>query len=976
MFKKLLIIGSLLLVFAYLFPQAKAQTAFEYLLIAKQLNGREAIPYLDSVTQICKTVECSDSIYAKLYHRRGVAFFQGYIDDELALAYTDTSLFFYKKYLGDAHILVANQLYNKGVIAKAIGEYSIADSSVTLAFNMLQKLEVTPSSTKDSIILLWSYEICKLKNLLGDSYEAANFGEIGLRIAIDRNHNPSKIAGQIFLTLGNLYYRQGLYEKSITYLNQARYHLELRGQNEPYTLSSTLILLGLNHAQLGLLLKSSSFFSQASKVYHESLEKNPSRSNKSSVATLYLNLMWFHLIQDEWDDADHYYQEALRLSNEVYPHTRYPIYADLHLQKAQMELRRGNYPSALDYLNLAQAVITPTDLPALEEPIVLGPIRQNLDILSLRAEVLEALGQEQAALDQYELLSSYVTQSRRSYQANLSKYFLIQKVQPAYERAMALCLRLHSETGQYGYLQKAYSYNARNKAILLLEALQSERAMQFSGIPQSLLDEEAQRRQALADQEAAIYRAYQNDQATDSLETVLFEAQQAYRQFITSIERDFPAFYELKYAANEPPLITDLQASLDPNRALLEYFVGKDSIYTFVFTNGHSQVFRQAIPTDFENKVEWFRELMTNGLDDDCEQDFIRLAQEFYQLLLAAPLNSLSDSFTRLLIVPDGLLNYIAFESLLYKPISYLQGADGFVLERFAFSYAYSSKLLLQAPIRPTVAPGGFAGFGLEYDDVTLEYLRQLESDKFTLELDTTSLRLPCGLEDTTRYLGKLLFSDDEVRNIAELLGGDSWLNEAVTKAAFENHAQDYRLLHLAMHGSYDMEYPMNSSLVFTRKDSTDIFLRAAEIYGMQFNSDLVVLSACNTAYGRLSPGEGPMTMARAFHYAGIPSVVASLWSIPDRSASHIMYLFYEFLDQGLRKDEAMQQAKLAYLTDNDRSSPSSRQPVHWAPAVVIGDVMPIEVPGHRLPWVWIAVGLAIAGVGAFAWQSNTKAAA
>ena len=155
----------------------------------------------------------------------------------------------------------------------------------------------------------------------------------------------------------------------------------------------------------------------------------------------------------------------------------------------------------------------------------------------------------------------------------------------------------------------------------------------------------------------------------------------------------------------------------------------------------------------------------------------------------------------------------------------------------------------------------------------------------------------------------------------------------------------------------------MNSSLIFSRTDSTDIFLRAADIYSMELDGDMAVLSACNTAYGKLEAGEGPMTLARAFHYAGIPAVVASLWSIPDNSTSRIMRLFYQELDKGLPKDVALQQAKLAYLASDELSSPNSRQPLHWAPTIVIGDVVPVPVsPGNK--WWWIVLGAGLLGGG------------
>jgi CHAT domain-containing protein len=110
------------------------------------------------------------------------------------------------------------------------------------------------------------------------------------------------------------------------------------------------------------------------------------------------------------------------------------------------------------------------------------------------------------------------------------------------------------------------------------------------------------------------------------------------------------------------------------------------------------------------------------------------------------------------------------------------------------------------------------------------------------------------------------------------------------------------------------------------------------ELFAQQFTCGLAVLSACHTGDGRLQRGEGILSLARAFAYSGCPSLVMSLWSIPDRSTSNIMLNFYKNLKQNLPKDIALQQSKWRYL-DNQTFAPSQKIPNFWAATVIIGDV-------------------------------------
>lgn len=133
----------------------------------------------------------------------------------------------------------------------------------------------------------------------------------------------------------------------------------------------------------------------------------------------------------------------------------------------------------------------------------------------------------------------------------------------------------------------------------------------------------------------------------------------------------------------------------------------------------------------------------------------------------------------------------------------------------------------------------------------------------------------------------------------------------------------------------------MFSKIAFT-SDNTSIdegYLHTYELYNLRLNSELTILSACDTGYGKLVKGEGVMSIARGFLYAGSRSIMMSLWQVSDFATCKVVNYFYEGLSKGMEKDEALRKAKIKYIrsSDNIKSNPA-----YWAPFVLIGDA-------HRL---------------------------
>ena len=190
--------------------------------------------------------------------------------------------------------------------------------------------------------------------------------------------------------------------------------------------------------------------------------------------------------------------------------------------------------------------------------------------------------------------------------------------------------------------------------------------------------------------------------------------------------------------------------------------------------------------------------------------------------------------------------------------------------------------------------------------------------------------------------VARLPFSREEAEGIAALVPRGDTLKamdfDATRERALGSALSGYRIVHFATHGVVDLERPALSGLVFSLVDPNGRFrngyLRLHDIYGLQLNAELVVLSACETALGKQIEGEGLVGLARAFMYAGAPRVVASLWEVNDLATAELMKRFYRgLLQENLRPAAALHQAQKQMQAD-----PRWRDPFYWAGFTVVGD--------------------------------------
>jgi CHAT domain-containing protein/Tfp pilus assembly protein PilF len=375
---------------------------------------------------------------------------------------------------------------------------------------------------------------------------------------------------------------------------------------------------------------------------------------------------------------------------------------------------------------------------------------------------------------------------------------------------------------------------------------------------------------------------------------------------------------------SEPVSLEEAKALCsDINSVILEYSVGDSSSSLWAITRSAHRLYKLPGRKTLQEQIETIRFALLDpqrGISEFFTQAGISLYDE-----LIKPAEPLLTKKSRLIIIPDGVLNYLPFEVLLTekkKPSEVTNYSDTpFLVKKYPISYGQSASVLKKLILKPE------------------EEVRQRAVGKRLLAFGDPLYE--DTLVNTLVKYPRLEFSGKEIENIASYFAAghsDIYLRDKATEENLKrkNDLTNFNYLHFATHGLMDEESPDLSSLVLTSGNNSgeDGFLQAAEIFDLKLNADLVVLSACQTGLGKLIRGEGMVGLTRAFMYAGTPSVVVSLWSVSDISTSYLMTEFYKNLIKNkLSKTKALRKAQLTLMSDEKYA-----HPFYWAPFILVGD--------------------------------------
>lgn len=490
-------------------------------------------------------------------------------------------------------------------------------------------------------------------------------------------------------------------------------------------------------------------------------------------------------------------------------------------------------------------------------------------------------------------------------------------------------------------LDKIWNYFESSKTYLLLEAIQENNALHFSGISDSLINKESEIRMKISEVQKQLYflrskRIEITNPEYLETEATLLHIKDNYNELIQNFEKNNPEYYNLKFNLKIAS-IPETQATLNNNQVLIEYFVGENSLYAFVIHRDYYNVIMLPIPTNFEELVSSCRNGIfrfytgANKNSDIYEKGiraYVESSTELYKILIEPLTDFLAPEIT---IIPDGCLSNLPFEILLERYPTDITSFETFpfLIKKHSFSYCYSATLLklMMNKKHSNNAQNDLLGIAPFYEGENLP-ITPISSN-------------PLTQRDRFR---PLQYSGEELARIKHAVGGDArfMFGSDCTKRNFLSVMANYRVLHLATHGMANESDGDFSYLAFFPVDSLEssTFLFGSELYNSTINADLVLLSACESGIGQYKRGEGVYSMSRAFAYAGAKSIITSLWSVNDRSTMEIMDFFYQEIKKGTEKHIALTKAKLHYMETNPGSASN---PFYWGAFIAIGNMQPID---------------------------------
>ncbi len=388
---------------------------------------------------------------------------------------------------------------------------------------------------------------------------------------------------------------------------------------------------------------------------------------------------------------------------------------------------------------------------------------------------------------------------------------------------------------------------------------------------------------------------------------------------LEKIGQDIAAERTFEFFSGEGFDMAAFQKAIPEAEQVLKFYVADKEVFGVLINSREFAVRRLGEVKALEEKVD---QLRTSILE--IKSDFTGFSQDLYQAILVPfPI----ESGKRLQIIPDDFLHLLPFEVL-------SKNGDEFFVEKTPIAYQHSFKLLnYRNPVKSSFNPDFLIGFAPSYEGTQFSAIKN-------------------NLEETQR--------------IVTYHSGEAKVGIEASKRNFVESFANYRIHHLAMHteqqeGNFDQ-----SALIFANEER----LKLDELYQMNFPSELVVLSACNTGVGQLQPGEGLSSLSRALTFAGVKSSVYSLWEVPDKETSELMIFFYEEIKKGITKDQALAEAKRRFLIEN----PLKTHPIFWAGFVINGQLDPIQASFFP-NWVGIVGILILIALAFFLWKKRRRLA-
>jgi CHAT domain-containing protein/Tfp pilus assembly protein PilF len=898
-----------------------------------------------------------------------------------ALDYNEKALRIREEHLPPTHPDLSSSYLNLGVVHFELGNYagSVHYYDKSLAIGLEHYGPDHPDLARIYNNLANSY------NRLGKDDESIRFHRKAIEIRINTlGENHMLVAGS-YNNMADVYRQKRDYELALQYFKRAvAIARSVLGVDHPLT-GALLNNLGLTYEEMEDYDEALGYYKDAVNIslhtldemhpniavfynnignvyrrlgkYNESLEyhqrtlkirENVFPSNHPDIAQSFYNFGMIYQHIADYDRALEYMHRSLEIRKEVlglHNQITAATYYDIGLIYSDM----GDYYSSLRNYQFAIQCLSPvfSDSSYFSNPTIDDTIydARLVDMLISKSESFRRLytldGNPKYLNSSFEtisLASDLIDKVRHGYGSDRSKLLLAQRSNQLYDYAIKISLALHELTGDSSFLHEAFLFAEKARASVLWESVIHVHALEYAGIPDSLLVIEQNLRSELNFYELQLHRTDDSDPFADQYRKTFLALRSKYDILMQKLKSENPDFYELRYRISSFGA-EEVQSLLDQESAFIQYFLGEDEIYIFAITYNSCSVYRG----DKTEEINDSARQLNRSLRRFDKEGYRISARNLFTSLVEPILPDIAGKES-LIIIPDGILHYIPFDALLAsdpEPAAPFSELD-YVLRHYAITYHYSARLfshnIKKTPEMET--PYYFAGFApVEFESGANEYIL---ADTFPLDppmLTRDDYLLP--FDTNGSWFASLPYSRDEIEYIISLfdmynLPASSFLKDQATVDNFKEHAQKYSIVHIASHAFVSERNPHLSGIVFVNhnidSEAGISFLLSGELYSLQLNADLVVLSGCESGFGELIRGEGLMAMTRGFIYAGASNLVVSLWKVYDLYTKELMSRFYAHYLSGDTYSRALRNAKLHMIRNEDTAFPQ-----FWSGFILIG---------------------------------------
>lgn len=770
---------------------------------------------------------------------------------------------------------------NKAYYEKQFNQVQKAVSSYEKAWKTYQKYNLS----NYDIIEYCLKPLGNLYTLLGDYDNAENTIKQYYYIATKEKNKQQQFAAVV--NLSNVYQNSGKNELAIDLLEKTIRTEKLSNIQKGILWNNLGNSYVLNYRNRGLTVKfEPNIFDKLESSYLKAIQLLQSdKSQTETLANCYRNLASLNGQWQNFELANSYFEKARKYFYTT-PNLSPRQIAQFKYEEAILFFKQQKLKEATSSIDSIFKLLIPNYNPKkseLPEQNYLYTENSLLDALDLRAAIYSRQNQDKKALEAYNLAFHIEELFSNMMIYENSKIIHQNRVRMRTEKCIAIYDHLYQKEHKQSYIEAAFQLAEKSKSSVLKSYLEKKSSISRK-------------------------EKFQIEQLQNWSNIILKEQQKGdlanIEKINEAIEKQNGLMLSLKKIRSEKTTaekdtidIKSLFYKLEKDKSMMiEYFSGYEKMYFFILDNN-----RIRLDYYWDNHTATPRIISYLNYFSDANKildnitGYNHYAHSLYEML-KLPVNS---SYKNLIIVPDGILNFLPFEALITKETNTTNFAQmHYLLNDFNIGYQNSAQFYL------------------------------LPNHQNSKQQKTVLGVFP--VFENTPYT--LTYSKNEMQSIQQNFKGKYLTNKAANFKNFSNNAANYSILHLSTHADAgDIITP--STIKFYDQN-----ILYSELYHLNINPDLVVLSACETGIGKLFKGEGAMSISRGFQLAGAQNILLSLWKVNDYTTSVFMDSFYQNIKKGQSYMEANANAKRDFLK-NPQISNTKKSPYYWSAFVYYGSL-------------------------------------